>query len=1049
MKTGSVGLEKPRLRVGDTTGTMVRARLCVLGRFSLELAQVTAPSLATQKARAILAYLVAHRQSDVARERLLEIFWPDAVPASAKDGLRSALWSIRRSVKDAGLDPNDYLVANRAKVRWTADAWYDAEAFLDLAKSDDVIDLEAAFALYQGDFIEGDYEQWTVAERERIGEVYESVLARLVRETQNREAAQLLVARNPYDEPSYLLLIEDEISAGRVGAAAALADRCQQALAELRSQPSPDLQRLLSKIAKRQQLRAVSKPVLPFVGRAAELAAAREYLQEPLPGRVFVLSGDAGIGKSTFLSHVADIARDVGQRTVTVQCSDTDTRLFGPFEELHADLYGEPFDPHASGQCSPAQRLAEAVFDALDPSVLLCVDDAHALTSDAMQVLYALARCACAAQRRLIVATRTEGLKDVISAVNGCAFETIVLGALDFNELRAGIDSLVPDDNAHLAATVFERSGGHPLFAGTLLDSLAQSGVLRSELGVWRLDGALNGQIALPESLKTYIEARLRARGANPSTVAAALAIEPAATIDDLTAVLRLSEEQLCSAIDDLLSLGVLLQTDSAPQLVFTHDLYREVAAKTLNPARRLRLNRAFGELFLQSSGADAALKCARHLALAGDPMRAAEAYFRAASEALEGRAVLEARDRCAAGIAGLESLERRPPAEAWLARLQMLLAKADAALGDSSAARANANESFLLAKHLGDSDTAIQAALARQSVIRDEYDASSALGGAREIASLAADAHDDAVLAVALADQSWAHRLLGSEAEAVKTARESARIAEMLDNPNLLCYALEQRILAAITWWRFEDAIDIAARCPEMTMRAGRLACSMLECAVAWLHFALEDRRGASSALQTALASFEQDARAPSRMPMPELFSLTRVRFALTAMSAQLALAEGRNQSALNAAEQLSGLPSPRARQVAELLRIDAQFESGNIAPPFTAALFTGSTLVFLQDVLSGSRAPGIAQALEAAATRAADARERVVEALDRIEAAGRRTPLLADHAFAQIARAAEKCGASSVAVRAALRNNDYGTARAVAISRIKISDRLASKNA
>jgi hypothetical protein len=378
-----------------------------------------------------------------------------------------------------------------------------------------------------------------------------------------------------------------------------------------------------------------------------------------------------------------------------------------------------------------------------------------------------------------------------------------------------------------------------------------------------------------------------------------------------------------------------------------------------------------------------------------------------------------------------------------------MLAAKSNAALGDARAAKTNAIESIALARHLGDTQTAIQGALARQSIIRDEYDAPAGLAGAREIGSMATDVHDDATLALALADQSWAHRLLGSERDALNAARDSERIAETTDNINLLCYALEQKIFAAITWWRFEEAMETAARCAQVTLDAGRLAASALQCAASCMYLALEDRGNASSAIAAAIALFDEDDREPGRIPLSEIFSPMRLRMSLVATTARLALYEGNVHSALSAANDLEKIPSPRARQLAELFRIDALFASGSAVMPFDASAFRGSAVVFLQDVFSGSRAPTTAQALLAASMGSTDSRERVFEALERIEAASRRTPLEADHAFEQIARAAQRCGAHSVAVRAELRARDYGNARALAISRVKSSDRLLSKNA
>src|SRR5690348_653410 len=85
MKNSPFAVERRGLRVDDPTQAIGQTRLRVLGKFSLELAHITTPALSTQKARALLAYLVAHRESEVARERLLEMFWPDATPDAARD----------------------------------------------------------------------------------------------------------------------------------------------------------------------------------------------------------------------------------------------------------------------------------------------------------------------------------------------------------------------------------------------------------------------------------------------------------------------------------------------------------------------------------------------------------------------------------------------------------------------------------------------------------------------------------------------------------------------------------------------------------------------------------------------------------------------------------------------------------------------------------------------------------------------------------------------------------------------------------------------------
>ncbi|MDQ6825129.1 MAG: AAA family ATPase [Candidatus Eremiobacteraeota bacterium] len=1031
-------------------------RLYGFGRFSLELGPVTAASLATQKARALLAYLVAHHDKDAARERLLELLWPETDPDRAREGLRSALWSIRRIIRDAGFEPDDYLTANRAVVRWTKPTWFDVEEFLSLARSDDLKQLRSALTLYTGDFLEGDYEEWTVAERARLSTVYESVLARLVRMERSHEAAQLLLARNPYDEPSYLLLIENELSAGRIVSAEALAERCERALAEVGAQPSADLKKLVIGITRRQ-IQSIPKLVLPFVGRETELARVRDYLVGGSNGGALLISGEAGIGKSWFLARAADIARDHGHTVLSVGCSDTDVRTFGPFDELYADLYDEPFNPAIKNNLADvAQKFAQSLIGELDSETVFSVDDAHALRAEARSVLAALVGQLRSIGQRVFLSVRTEGLSEMQATLQGGRSENIILGPLDLDDVRAAVDSLVADNQEIVARTVFERSGGHPLFAATLLESLAQSGALRADHGTWRLVGVLDDKVALPKTLTTYIQARLRARGESASAVAAALAVEPSATVDDITAVLQLPESQVFDALDDLLALGVLIQPASGPQLAFSHDLYREVAAGTLNVGRRMRLHRGFAERFASLSSAESSLRCARHLSFAGESMAAAETYYRAAIEAMEWGAWMEARDRCGAGIANLEKLERKAEVEALLARLKMLSARVRSALGDLPAAIAVASDAVALARRSGASEMAIDAALARQNALLDSYDPEAALASSREIAGLARDAHDDAALAVALADESWSQRLLGREAEAVQAAREAEIAANAVGDSDLRCYVLEQLVLAAATWWRFDDGLLAAARISEIITLASRPAQAAMHCALAALDLALERQTDASSRIAAANALLRQGIDEPQRSLtssqaatwLAASFGPARLKLVIAAMAARLAFEKGDVEAAIAIANELATIATPRAQQLAIIFQASALFELGEPNATITnvSPLPAQSSTFFWPDVYSGIRTPELMNILDAAVMKTSEAAQRLLHALDLVEAAARRTLLDADRAFARVARAAELCGAPYVASRAKLRRDDYREMRAAASSRAVNAGRIES---
>lgn len=61
-----------------------------------------------------------------------------------------------------------------------ADVWLDADEFERQASGDDVASLEAAAGLFQGDFLDGFYDDWVIDERHRLEALYIGALERLM-----------------------------------------------------------------------------------------------------------------------------------------------------------------------------------------------------------------------------------------------------------------------------------------------------------------------------------------------------------------------------------------------------------------------------------------------------------------------------------------------------------------------------------------------------------------------------------------------------------------------------------------------------------------------------------------------------------------------------------------------------------------------------------------------------------------------------------------------------------------------------------------------------
>ncbi len=125
-------------------------------------------TITRRKSRALLFYLAAHARP-LTRDHLLAFFWPDLDRAAAQQTLRTTLHGLRRTL-------GDDLLVDEGTLALAPTVSVDALAFeMQLAApTPPPAALEAALALYQGDFLDGftladapAFDDWAAAERER------------------------------------------------------------------------------------------------------------------------------------------------------------------------------------------------------------------------------------------------------------------------------------------------------------------------------------------------------------------------------------------------------------------------------------------------------------------------------------------------------------------------------------------------------------------------------------------------------------------------------------------------------------------------------------------------------------------------------------------------------------------------------------------------------------------------------------------------------------------------------------------------------------------
>src|SRR5689334_13675687 len=98
-----------------------RCRIEMLGSLRVWQAETLHTRFRTQKAASLLAYLALHLQQAQARERLVDLFWPQMPLEIGRNNLSTALAQLRRQFEPTGVPAGSVIQADRQQV------WLNAE----------------------------------------------------------------------------------------------------------------------------------------------------------------------------------------------------------------------------------------------------------------------------------------------------------------------------------------------------------------------------------------------------------------------------------------------------------------------------------------------------------------------------------------------------------------------------------------------------------------------------------------------------------------------------------------------------------------------------------------------------------------------------------------------------------------------------------------------------------------------------------------------------------------------------------------------------------
>jgi len=598
-----------------------------------------------------------------------------------------------------------------------------------------------------------------------------------------------------------------------------------------------------------------------LVGREREVALIRAALEEAsrARGRLVLLSGEPGIGKSRLADEIADAARASGATVLWGRCWEAGgAPAYWPWVQALRTLVRDAAPDRlrelaGAGAGDLAQIVPELndVFTELPPPptmdpegarfrlfdstatflrnagaagpLVVILEDLHAADTPSMLLLQFLAPQLSTSGLLVLGTYRdTEIVRDhpLVGAIGELMREPttqrIALTGLEPTEVSRLIEATaerVPP--AGLVAAVHKETEGNPLFVGEIVRLLAAEGRLdRSATATTRL--------GVPEGIRAVILRRFGHLSYEcSSALQRASIIGHEFGLDILERLAGVGRAELAILLGEAETAGVVAEV-SLGRMRFAHALFREALYEELPAADRVRLHRTTAEILEAQYGEDAGphlAELAHHFfdaARGGDAGKALAYSRRAAARAAQLLAYEEAVRLY--GMA-LEALQLQDPGDiATRADLFLAMGDAQARAGDVP----DAKETFLAVADLG------------RRLDKPELLARAALGrGGRFVWERAGhDAHlipllEDALRAIGDADHPLHVRLLARLACALRSNLENARsdelsrkaveMAERIGDRAALAYALDGRFGAI--WWpdNAVQRLEIAERILEV----------------------------------------------------------------------------------------------------------------------------------------------------------------------------------------------------------------------------------------
>jgi DNA-binding CsgD family transcriptional regulator/tetratricopeptide (TPR) repeat protein len=462
---------------------------------------------------------------------------------------------------------------------------------------------------------------------------------------------------------------------------------------------------------------------LPLPGRERDQQELATLLLRAADGdgSVVLISGEAGIGKTTLSERMLDQAQGHGMLVLTGHCYATTTgQPLAPWIQVHQRLSStrpESVNARAALRSASADAAAgsrDELYEwitgdfrqiAASQPLAIMIEDIHWADTASLELIRYVSRQVSVTPMLLIVTFREndpeseERLRTIVpDLVRESRAHRFELGRLGQSDVQAFVESqqlsdLKQIDSDSLAEYLYSRSEGNPFYMTELLRDLVRKG-----------DFSRAGFHPVPSLVRQVIENRVHLLTSDSQhLLSVASVIGQDVPIDLWQQVTDVDETRLVNAIEDALAADILRQSQDGRRVQFVHGLIQETLYQGQLALRRRGTHARIAEI-LASQPRPYSGMVAHHFSQAGDS-RAIEWYLRSAHEALD---LYAARDAVVA-IDQAETLAGETGIALPLEALR-IRAKALEMLGETDSARTDISRLLQIAREGGDSSTECQA---------------------------------------------------------------------------------------------------------------------------------------------------------------------------------------------------------------------------------------------------------------------------------------------------------------------------------------------------